>query len=439
MKKPESSIARAWFSRKPATPAPVRTSQDRLDLVLPGGWPDSTAPLTWRWQRRGSAPELGQVHELGQIPAAARRARTFVWTPAADTVLTTAQLPTKSPRKIMQALPYALEDRLLGDPETLHFAWRTETDGTLSVAVTAKARLQLWTERLARAGIRPVAMCPSTLLVPWAVDSWSMAFIGDELLVRTGPVSGFVCPAGTDHPPALLTAAAQEALRQTSPPDTLLAFHAPSEWSSETWSQTLGLPVRKEAGSLWDKLSDPGAPLNLLQGQYEPGSPIGDMLRPYRVALILLGLWLVASAGYDLTEWWMLRREHAAIRQEMTQILQSSFPETRTILDPAAQMQKAVDQLLARRGQGEQELLPMLGKVAQAIRAEPNVRLRNLRYADQSLTLELTWKTPANPDNFKAAIESAGLHGEVLSLSPRAGEVDGRIRLTTAKPARSGS
>jgi len=438
MKKPDSSIVRAWFSRD-KQPAPGRTPRDRLDLVLPAGWPDSTSPLTWRWQRRGAGPESGETHDLARLPPGAERALTFVWTPAADTMLTSARLPTKSPRKIIQALPYALEDRLLGDPESLHFAWRPEADGSLSVAVTARARLQSWMERLDRAKLRPASLCPSTLLVPWAVDSWSMAFVGNEILVRTGPVSGFVCPVTGDQPPALLAAAAQEAMRQENPPDVLLVFHATSGFPLESWSRALGMPLRKEAGSLWDKLSDPGAPLNLLQGQYEPSSAIGESLRPYRVALILLGLWLVSSLGYDLSDWWKLQREHAAIRQEMNQILTSSFPETRTIIDPATQMQKAVEQLLARRGQGEQELLPMLSKVAAAKRNDSNVRLRSIRYADQSLTVELTWKTPSSPEAWKAALESAGLRAEVLSLTPRTGEVDGRIRLTTARPARSGT
>jgi general secretion pathway protein L len=437
MKTPDSSIVRAWFSRN-SRPSPARVPRDRLDLVLPSGWPDGATPLTWRWQRRGAGPESGETQDLARLPPGAERAMTCVWTPAADTMLTNARLPTKSPRKIMQALPYALEDRLLGDPESLHFAWRPESDGSLSVAVTARTRLQTWMERLTRAKLRPSALCPSTLLVPWAVDSWSLAFVGNEILVRTGPVSGFVCPAAGDQPPALLVAAAQEALKQANPPDVLVVFHATSGFPLEAWSKKLGLPLRKETGSLWDKLSEPGAPLNLLQGQYEPSSAIGESIRPYRVALILLGLWLVSSLGYDLSDWWKLRREHAAIRQEMSQILTSSFPETRTIIDPAAQMQKAVEQLLARRGKGDQELLPMLSKVANTKRNDSTTRLRSLRYADQALILELTWKTPSNPEAWKAALESAGLHAEVLSLTPHTGEVEGRIRLTTVRPARSG-
>jgi len=79
----------------------------------------------------------------------------------------------------------------------------------------------------------------------------------------------------------------------------------------------------------------------------------------------------------------------------------------------------------------------MLAKTATALRADTRVRLRGLRYADHSLTLEITWPTPSTPDAIRTALESVGLKAEVLNLTPRAGEVDGRVRLqpATAQPA----
>jgi general secretion pathway protein L len=213
-----SSISIAWLARAKSAVSPVapRATGDRLDLVLPRGWPESASPLFWRWHSRGDKPQSGQVTDLHQLPETARAARAYVWTPAGDTVLTTATLPTRSPRKIVQALPFALEDRLLGDPETLHFAYRAEADDSLSVAVTARERLSHWMDALAQAGIKPVMLCPATLLVPWALDCWSLAFAEDEVLVRTGGASGFVAPLSQATPPPLLVAALQEAARATA-------------------------------------------------------------------------------------------------------------------------------------------------------------------------------------------------------------------------------
>jgi len=443
----KSSVSLAWLSHaKPASsPATVRTAGDRLDLVLPRGWPESGSPVFWRWNRRSNS-QSGRAVELSQVPEAARRARTCVWTPAGDTILTSATLPTRSPRKIAQALPFALEDRLLGDPETLHYSYRPESDGSLSVAVTARERLRHWTDALALAGIQPSTLCPATLLIPWALDCWSLAFAEGEVLVRTGSTSGFVAPlimsgpltatggtpsnnASAALPPPLLTAALQEAIKNRKSPDALVVFNAPAKFPAKAWGELLKIPLRVEQASVWDKLEDPTAPLNLLQGQFEQKNQISRSLRPYYPAAAMLLIWILGNAGIDLNDWWKLRRQHQENMREMTNILKTSFPEIKTILDPAAQMQRSIDSLQAHGGRQGRDLLPLLSKTATALRADTRVRLRGLRFAEHSLTLELSWPASGSPDTIKTALETAGLHTEVLSLTPRADEVDGRLRL----------
>lgn len=450
----KSSVSLAWLASANPAPGSGRTVGDRLDLVLPRGWPDSGSPVFWRWLRRGSA-QSGQASDLRQVPETARGAPAYVWTPAGDTVLLSASLPTRSHRKIVQALPFALEDRLLGDPQTLHFAYRAESDGTLSVAVTAHERLRIWSGALAQAGIRPVVLCPSTLLVPWALDCWSLAFAEGEVLVRTGSASGFVAPLSlpplltakgsvtTDRvnaglPPPLLTSALQEAAQTQKSPDYLVVFNAPADFRADDWSTLLKVPVRIEQASVWEKQQDPAAPLNLLQGQFQKKSGISSSLRPYFPAAAMLLIWMLVNVGIDLSDWWKLRRQHQEYTREMTNILKTSFPEIKTILDPAAQMQRSMDSLLARGGRQDRDLLPLLSKTAAALRADTRVRLRGLRYAEHSLTLELSWPAAGSPDAVKAALEAAGLRTEVQALTPRAGEVDGRLRLqplTTRSPS----
>lgn len=435
----KSSVSIAWLARAKAaaSPAAARATQDRLDLLLPRGWPESGSPVAWRWRRRGDKSQTGQVTDLRQVPEAARSARASVWTPAGDSILTSATLPTRSPRKIAQALPFALEERLLGDPETLHFAYRAEADGSLSVAVTAHERLRQWTDALAQAGIKPDVLCPATLLVPWALDCWSLCFAPDEVLVRTGSASGFVAPLSQATPPPLLAAALQEAARAQKTPEYLVVFNAPAGFPAEAWGTLLQVPIRVESASVWDKQADPVAPLNLLQGQFEQKGQLSDTLRPYFPAAVMLLIWMLGNVGVDISDWWKLRQQHQNNTREMTSLLLSSFPETKTVLDPAAQLQRSIDTLLARTGNRDRDLLPMLAKTATAMRADPRVRLRGLRYADHSLTLELSWPAAGSPDAVKAALEAAGLRTEVLALTPRAGEVDGRLRLlpASAKPA----
>jgi general secretion pathway protein L len=408
-------------------------TRDRLDLLLPVGWPESGDPVFWRWAPRGATPQSGHTADLRQLPNGALRAPTHVWTPAADTSLTQATLPTTSRRRIAQALPYALEDQLLGEPESLHFAYRTEADGRLSVAVTARERVHAWTEALTRLDIHPKSICPATLLTPWALDSWSLAFHNNQILVRTASAAGFVCPASGAAPPAMLGAAIREAMAGSLAPESLIVFQPPRDFAAERWSDLLGVPVRVEAASLWDKLAEAQAPLNLLQGEFTPGGEQTIPFRPFIPAAVMLAIWFVGNAAFDTVEWWQLNRLHQSYSSEMTTIFLKAFPETKTVLDPAGQMQRALDSLQTR--QGGQGMMPLLAQVAPTLAGESGVRVRGLRYVDKSLTVELTLANAAALDPLKQKLGRNGLRIDVLGTTSRGNETDGRLRIAPAPTA----
>ncbi|MHB8347811.1 MAG: type II secretion system protein GspL, partial [Acidiferrobacterales bacterium] len=124
-----------------------------LSLRLPAGWPEDGLPVLWWWRAGDGETRHGQVAQLAELPAELRAAHVWVWTPAAETMLAQITLPTSSRARIAQALPYALEDQLLGEPESLHFAYRVQGGGSLTVGVTARTRLQAWVDALKTSGL----------------------------------------------------------------------------------------------------------------------------------------------------------------------------------------------------------------------------------------------------------------------------------------------
>ena len=93
------------------SPGVIKAARTTLELVLPLGWPESDAQIHWLIRNATGASE-GRVTDLGELPAEAKSARIHVWLPAAETLLTSTDLPTRNRAKIAQALPYALEDHL---------------------------------------------------------------------------------------------------------------------------------------------------------------------------------------------------------------------------------------------------------------------------------------------------------------------------------------
>jgi general secretion pathway protein L len=356
---------------------------ERLELWLPRDWPNGDAELRWRRTAGSGAVRQGSQRGLEGLASADE---VIVWIPAAEALLLSARLPTRSEAKIAQALPYALEEQVVEPPERLHFAFARVADGALAVAVASRERMDRWLSVLAAAGLEPTRLAPVTLSLPLAERSWALGFFPGEIVLRSGLYSGLGGPM-EPHPPAWLHAALAEARSESRAPERILLFDAPQDLDIAAWSEALGLPL--EAARHGDA-AVPAAQLNLLQQRYAPRGRMSALWTAYAPAAALLAAWLVATLAFDGIEWARLAQAARANEQEMRALLVKSFPDTRAVLDPAAQMRRGLDTLSAAGGVvSPDDMLSLLARVGPEIERESRVRVQSLEYGERALTIRL--------------------------------------------------
>ncbi|MFQ5935695.1 MAG: type II secretion system protein GspL [Acidiferrobacterales bacterium] len=417
----------------------ARLAGNMLEVFLPDGWPESDAAIRW-CVRSAAGVTCGDATQLSELPANVKRNTLLAWTPPADTLLTHAQLPTRNSRKIAQALPFALEDQLLGDPEELHFAYLRNDDGALAVAVTARERLQTWLRAFQAVGLQPSRLCPATLALPLDVDDWAIAFVDESLWVRSGPYAGFVCGATVDSPPPLLSAALEEAQASDRMPAQLTVFNAPAGFPDEAWGSALRLNVVVADYSLWESRVGVMPAMNMLQGDFAPTRDVRNRLRPLLPAAVMVAIWSMGILGFASWEWWQLNRQHRSYQQTMTALFKQTFPDAKVVLDPALQMQRKLDTLQGQSGSGgRRDLLPLLAGVAPVLRANPKAALRTLKYADAKLTLDIRLPDFEGLEAIKNAMNATrALRVEVVSANSQGSGVEGRLRITPVNGAAAG-
>ncbi|HYA36721.1 MAG TPA: type II secretion system protein GspL [Candidatus Methylomirabilis sp.] len=401
-----------------------------LELLLPRGWPENGGVIHWRLRGAASSAPHGEVTELNRIPGVGVLTRVHAWTPASDTLLTRATLPTRSRAKIQQALPFALEDQLTADPEQLHFAYRILDDASLAVGITARSRLETWRAHLSDAGLTPASFSPAPLALPLAAGAWTVAFHDDEIWVRTGIAAGFAC-AATATPPAMLLAALREAREKQIAPQSLTLMHPPAGIDSDAWAASLQLPIAVQKQDFWVSHHEPVPGLNLLQGAYAPSSQLQGLVPALRPAAIMLAIWLVGSMGFNASEWWQLKKTHENLRQEMNGLFRRTFPDAQVVVDPALQMQRLRDDLQGKSGRTSgADLLPLLGSIAPVVQASPQVKLRGIQYGENKLTIDLTLPDFQAMETVKNALSARGLQVETLGANSTAAGIEGRLRLS---------
>ena len=378
-------------------------SGDRLELWLPADWPTQDAELRWRRTEAGGAVRRGSQRGLEGLASADE---IIVWTPAAETLLLRTRLPTRSPSKIAQALPFALEDQLIDAPEKLHFAFAQEPDGALAVAVTRRERMEGWLAALAAAGLAPAQLAPVTLSLPLAERAWTLALCDGEMVLRCGLHAGLGGPR-EPQPPGWLHSALAEARAEAKAPERILLVDAPGDFDAGAWRDALGLPLEALPPA---QATVPAAPLDLLQQRYaRRGGRKAALQRAYLPAAALLAAWLVLTLIIDAVDWARTAYGVRAADGEMRALLMKSFPDTRVIVDPAEQMRRGLEELGAKSGAASPgDMLTLLARASPALERQARLRVQAIEYSDKTLSVR-TAATQADAEALARALRARSL------------------------------
>lgn len=334
----------------------------------------------------GSEPGLGVMAEHGTLEnilalAAGRRLVLFV--PGADVRLASVQVPARQTQKVLQAAPYALEDQLAEDVDTLHFAIGSrQADGSHPVAVVARARMESWLAPLRERKLTPDAVVPETLCLPVPdAGRWNALAEPAQISVRTGPFSGFACA-----PEELNT------YLQLADPENLIPLRIFVPRPVETDFSRLTRPVELLPGygsglEVLARHYRPETAINLMQGHYSQQEDWRLRVAPWRTAGALVALWAVLALTHDALQTYRVGRELEAQEAQNLARFQGLFPAETKIVNLAAQTEQ---QWTALRGGARAPLFQLLGTLAASLSANPGLSLRALQFREGALYLSLT-------------------------------------------------
>jgi general secretion pathway protein L len=345
----------------------------------------------------------------------ARERKVVVLLPSTAMSLTTLELPAQlqaAPHaKLLQAIPYLLEDRLAEDVETLHFAvGRRQTDGRLPVVITSRERLEAWLKLFRDRQVTPAAMVPDLLCLPLVRDSqpvWSVLLEGVHASVRSNPHTGFCCE----------TEMLADFLTLSEAPDNLRLQIYPVEHSELPSLEQPTQTAASVANGLEYLLRgyDEGQSINLLQGEYASAPDYLNWFQPWRATAALLAAWLVLGTLTMAVEYFRLRHEIKSLESTAEAAFRAAFPQTTRIVDLRAQAQQQLT-VLKRGGAGG--FLPLLQASSQVLARLNGVQLQEVQFRDGALHLALLAGDTQALDSLQQGFaQQAGLRLEVESAN----------------------
>jgi general secretion pathway protein L len=371
----------------------------------------------WALVSEGREPVVGQG-PLAQLPQRAERVQLVL--PANEVLITRANLPQSAKRHAGSVLAFAVEEETLGDPDANQVSWLGSAGGADVLAVADREGLKAWHDALAAVGIVEYEVHCETLMLPLTPGEWSLAWDGREGFVRSGAVEGAATDCGDrENPPMSLRLMLDEAKARIEAPKSI-ALH-PAANAADTgpdaapdlaaWQQQLGIALRLARPWDWRSASS-DAGVSLAQERQGWRLPPGTLQR-LRPAAWLVAIALVVHALALTADWTRLAGEQRSLRAQMEARFRTAFPDAVAVADPALQMRRKLTDARHAAGQPDSgDFLPMVEKVANALKEVPAGALRIASYESGRMTLEL------------AAVDEGGVRRIVARLLQNGMRVD---------------
>jgi general secretion pathway protein L len=387
---------------------------------------DSALDAATPFRVDGAAPGGTRVSRLGDVLDECAGRRVVVFVPGTDVRLSQAAVPARQASKALLAIPYALEDQLADDVETVHFALGARLAGDeWPVAAVSKARLEAWLEPFRTRGARIDLLLPDSLCLPLPGDgSWSVLMETELATVRSAAFGGFVC-----RPDDLLT------YLDLADPERALGLQIITPRDVATDFSALGrsVDVVPEFGAALDALirhHQAANAINLLQGDYAPASDMRRAWLPWRRAAVLAAACLLVLAIGGIVD--LLRIGAAADAQ-----VEANLQRFRQLFPGQTRVEAInLDSMIAaelRRLQGGDDtgLLFLMQRFAAGMNASKGLSLRGLQWRDNALYLNMTGTDLQTLETLRAWFEQqTDVAMEVESANAGSSGVQIRLKLT---------
>jgi general secretion pathway protein L len=408
--------------------------------------------------------------ELATAAVDAERRRVLLLVPGSEIHLATPELPARGGTRLLQAIPFALEEQLASDVDDLHFALgpRSADGSRATVAAVARDRFEDWLGTCSAAGIVPDSVLSDAFAVPVSPRGLSLLLDGRQLYVSRGGALPFVLDADPLDlalelalSPPVETAEENEAdgampasdeagataergpgsegesgthdLGATPGGEHVTFYASAADYERE---QALIEGLRERVATLQVKLlpdgplpllaahASSGTIVELLQGAYAPKTSFGERLKRWRLPAALAAAALLVLVANQLVGVWQLRKAEKAVDAQIAELFAQVLPG-QPVVDARAQLQGMLNQ---GRGGGS-GLLPALTVIAQALAQTPNGKLESISYRGDGMDLRMTAPTVEAIDAVKQRMSQNGIAVELQSATPRGDVVEGRLQV----------
>jgi general secretion pathway protein L len=342
---------------------------------------------------------------LSDLSFADKQNEIVVVVPAFDVLLTETSLPKLNRQRLLQALPFALEEHLIDDVSKLHFAMGEYQNGQLPVAIVSRKKMEEWFALFKQYHIMPSELYSAVFLLPYVEKSWSASILQETATVRQNKFQGF--NAEQNNLSMMIELALQAA---TEKPECIHIYSTFAGSLEMKLDSTLINEIHLSEQDWLDTIPgwiNPAISINLLQGRYQPKRKTSETKKIWLYAGYATLAFIVLAFFSEIISFFILHHEFSKIDSKITAIYRKNFPRATSVVSPGKRMESKLSSLEEQTNTNY--FLILLAKIGDSLSAAHNVQVKNLDFRDNQLTLEVTASKFDDLDNLNRALTELGL------------------------------
>jgi len=346
--------------------------------------------------------------------------------------LDSVRLPTRNKQKLLNAVPFALEDDLADEIEDLHFVIANTSDkDTTAVACINKETLDTILGTCNQAGIKLDAILPDALCLTADTEQWAILLFNESALIQQDILSA--ASVEKNYYKSVLNHALQN--NGVATPDKIILFQIQDEACEQIDNEKLSEteiiqvayndhPIVVFCGHYKQAM-----PLNLLQNDYKPVRKNSANLKRWRLAASVALIWMTMHLGDVAFKSHKLENSNNEMRAQIIQLYKESFPRSKKIVNARVQMEQKLNELRSGGDGSETGFVSLLSESHTAFSSNKDITINALNYRNNSMDITVTSTNLKSVERINKELNAKTLKSEIISSASENNIVKGNLRI----------
>jgi len=366
--------------------------------------------------------------------------------PGDEALFCVADIPAKQSRFVNQALPYAVEEQIAQDIESVHLALGLHTQEGYRVAAIDRDRMAQWLELFnGWSHSRLEAIYPDAALLPVTEGGWSVCLAGESAMMASDRGEWLSMQSANLGMFAHTLAAPSPEDVVTEVP--VVVYGTESEFDEQ--QALLGelmapglLSVRREALELMPLELLAHAhhnhlcrPINLCQREFSVKDGKASPLKPWKPLIAVAAVWFVVQVAVEAGMGFYYQQQADDLRQQAMAVYRESFPGDRRT--HAGNVRRVVEGQLRTAGSGGPDmdfvtLMKYTGQQYSKVASTGSVTFNSINYSQSrgELVVDVRAETYDRLSALRNGLAAQGLDAKIGSVVNESSGARGRLTVS---------